>query len=120
MTTETEFATAPLLDQRNVGKVVWLSWNGNRSRMVTVVKIGRTNVHVTEGGGRPNSLRVNEDGCTASGMDGGYSVRVITEAVRLEHEARGALLAQIRHQRMDDLPTRALAEIVDIIEANRS
>lgn len=119
MSTETEFATAPLLDQRNIGKAVWLSWNGNRTRLATIVKIGRTNVHVVEGGGPPYSVRVDDGGCTAWSMSSGYSVRVITEAARLEQETRSALLAQINHRRMDALPTRALAEIVDIIEANQ-
>ena len=83
-----EWATAPLLRADNVGKLVWFSYNGDKASTAVIQKIGRTNIHVGPSY-KTHSMRVNEDGESAYGMDGGsqgWSVSCFTEDKRLIDE----------------------------------
>lgn len=74
-------------------KLVHLSGHrrGEREREVTVVKVGRTNVHVDHGYGNPEAYR----------MDTGYAVRdfggrVLTPEARLRQKAQMAVHHSLR------------------------
>ncbi len=98
-----EWATAPLVDQANIGRYVWVSWNGNAPSVQPIAAVGRTNI--TVGG---ESLRVGADGSTArSPQSSTYPLYVQTMAARLEAaemaELRKALTVRIGGASLDEL-----------------
>ncbi len=103
-----EWATVPLLDQSNVGKYVWTVFNGNDKQATPnkIVKVGRTNIHVGGDGHNPDSYRVTDDGLTANGMHGGYTISAESQQYRLEREERVYLM-------------RALDDIVKELKKSR-
>lgn len=96
-----QWATAPLVDPGNVGRFVWLSWNGNRPAVAEVHKVGRTNITVGYGN---ESLKVTPEGDVARGGRSSAS----TEQHRLDRDElrslrkvmgewlEGASLAELR------------------------
>lgn len=115
-----EWATSPLLDQSNVGKWMWTSWNSNRYELSRIEKIGRTNVHVGRWGDIW-SLRVDpDDDGLATGTKSGFSVSAQTNERQERTVHRASLVALIQRRRWWDLSTETLEGIVALLQSEDS
>jgi len=88
---EHDWATVPLLDQANVGKYVWVDWNGNRKEPTQIQKIGRTNIHCGPAW-RTSSYRVEPTGDHANGMASGFSIHCQSNQYKIDQEERFELV----------------------------
>jgi hypothetical protein len=81
-------ATAPLLSPDNIGKGVWVAWNGNTRTACRhpIVAITRSHVHVNEG--RIVRYKVDPGGATGTANAGRYHQSIATQQwVNDEQEA---------------------------------
>lgn len=74
---EVEWATEPLLDQDNVGKYVWFSFNSNKPITIKIEKIGRSVIHFGH-----NSY-AGWDGKSFQSYRNGYGMRCWSNAEQL-------------------------------------
>lgn len=116
-----QWATTPLLDESNIGRMVMVVNNGNYqyAHPAPIVKIGRTNIHVDSRSARPYSLRVDPDGHgVATGDDRGFSVAAWTRQQLLDDHERRVLATRVRqwldHSRRK--PMWLLRDIVALID----
>lgn len=86
------WAVEPLLDPSNVGKYVWVDWNGNAKNPSQIQKIGRTNIHCGYSPERTSSYKV--EGGHATGSQSGFSIHCCTDAWRRDQEERRMLLKE--------------------------
>lgn len=105
-----EWATAPLRDPSNVGKLVWHSWNSNRAEAAILSEVTRTGVRVA---GSTKLFRAEAPDLAAN--RGRWCETLFTDALRLESEERNALILRIRKANLDTVSIVRLRDLADRI-----
>lgn len=105
------WATAPLRDPANVGKLVWHSWNSNRADAVIISEVTRSGVRVA---GSKKLFREEIPDIAAN--RGYWSETIFTDSLRLEAEERDALTLRIRKANLDTVPIQGLRDLVDRLD----